>query len=55
VTASVELAQASAADMESARLSRHAELAVDYFNLRSADAQEKLLAETIMVYSDALH
>jgi NodT family efflux transporter outer membrane factor (OMF) lipoprotein len=47
-------AQASAADMESVRLSLHAELAMDYFGLRSADGQEKLLDDTIKAYQDAL-
>jgi NodT family efflux transporter outer membrane factor (OMF) lipoprotein len=54
VTSAKEQAQASAADLENARLSLHAELAIDYFELRSADSQSKLLAETIKAYTEAL-
>ncbi len=54
VTAAREQAQASAAYMEPARLSLHAELAVDYFELRSADAQKALLDTTVKAYEDAL-
>ena len=54
VTASREQAQASAADLETARLSLHAEVAIDYFEVRSADAQKKLLDDTVAAYRQAL-
>jgi NodT family efflux transporter outer membrane factor (OMF) lipoprotein len=52
VAAAREEAQATAGDYEAAKLSLEAELAVDYFELRSADALKQLLDTTVKAYSD---
>ena len=54
VNASREEAQATAADLQTASLSLHAELAMDYFELRSADAQKQLLDDTVKAYTAAV-
>lgn len=54
ITAAKEQSQASAADEQTALLSLQAELAVDYFELRAADAEQKLLNDTVAQYADAL-
>ena len=47
-------AQASAADLEAARLSLQSELATNYFQLRVNDAQHQLFADTITAYEKSL-
>src|SRR5256712_1305699 len=47
-------AEATAADLEPARLSLQAELATDYFELRAADAQKALRDETVRPFEAAL-
>jgi len=54
VASAREFAQASAADLETAKLSIQAELAFDYFELRSADAQKQILDNTVKSYAAAL-
>ncbi len=54
VSAAREEAQATAADLQTVNLSLHGELALDYFELRSADAQKQLLDDTVKAYADAL-
>jgi NodT family efflux transporter outer membrane factor (OMF) lipoprotein len=46
--------QASAADAATLELALHAELATDYFQLRSLDAQQALLDHTVEAYQRAL-
>jgi NodT family efflux transporter outer membrane factor (OMF) lipoprotein len=54
VAAARNEAQATAADLETARLSLQAELVMDYFELRAADAQKQLLDETVKAFEAAL-
>lgn len=54
VEASQASAEASAADLEALRLSTQATLAQNYFQLRIADAQRRLLDDTIAGYQRSL-
>lgn len=54
VRADVAAAQASAADLENTRLTAQAELAADYFQLRSQDSLIQLYDETVASYRESL-
>jgi NodT family efflux transporter outer membrane factor (OMF) lipoprotein len=55
VRASAATAQASAAQLENARLSYQAMLAQDYFELHGTDGEQELLERTVKSYEDYLH
>ncbi len=54
IEASRSEAQASAGDLANVNLSLHAELAMDYFQLRGLDAQKQLLDSTVVSYQKAV-
>jgi NodT family efflux transporter outer membrane factor (OMF) lipoprotein len=54
ITAAREQYQASAADLENVKLSLQSELAMDYFEARSLDAQRELLDNNIAAFQRAL-
>jgi NodT family efflux transporter outer membrane factor (OMF) lipoprotein len=54
ITAAKEESQATAADRQTILLSLQAELALDYFELRAADAQQKLFNDTVGEYQEAV-
>ncbi len=54
VVASASEAQASAADLQNVRLSVEAELAFDYYQLRSLDTEKRLLDSTIVAFQEQL-
>lgn len=54
VAAARASAQASAGDLAVVELSLHSELALDYFTLRSEDAQQTLLDQTVQAYAQAV-
>ena len=53
VRASRYEAQATLADLENTRLTVQSELAVDYFQVRSLDTQEKLLTDAVNAYRES--
>jgi NodT family efflux transporter outer membrane factor (OMF) lipoprotein len=55
VRSNVASAQASAADVENTRLTAQAEVAVDYYELRTQDALKQLLDSTVVAYRESLN
>jgi NodT family efflux transporter outer membrane factor (OMF) lipoprotein len=55
VTSNRAIAASDAADVANVALSMHAELATDYFDLRSMDSQKQLLDSTVQAYTEALN
>jgi NodT family efflux transporter outer membrane factor (OMF) lipoprotein len=55
VRAQAAAAQASEADLENVRLTAHAEVAVDYFQLRGQDDLKQLLDSTVIAFQESLN
>jgi NodT family efflux transporter outer membrane factor (OMF) lipoprotein len=53
IEAAATTAQASAADLETVRLTAHAELALDYFELRGLDEEQSLFDQTVAGFEQA--
>src|SRR5205823_13660575 len=54
IEAAAAAGQANAADVETVRLSIHAELALDYFELRGLDDEKQLFEKTVAGFEQAL-
>ena len=54
IEAAAATAQENAADLETIRLTTHAELALDYFELRGLDEEERLFDQTVAGFEQAL-
>ncbi len=54
INAATAQMQASAADLANVRLELETDLAVDYFEARSLDAQKRILDDTVVAYEKAL-
>ena len=55
VRANAASAQADEADLENVRLTAHAEVAVDYYQLRGQDELKQLLDSTVVAYQESLN
>jgi NodT family efflux transporter outer membrane factor (OMF) lipoprotein len=55
VRAQAAAAQASEADLENVRLTAHAEVAADYFQLRGQDNLKQLLDSTVIAFQESLN
>lgn len=55
VRANAAAAQADEADLENVRLTAHAEVAVDYYELRGQDELKQLLDSTVVAYQESLN
>ncbi len=55
VRANASAAQADEADLENVRLTAHAEVAVDYYELRGQDELKQLLDSTVVAYQESLN